>query len=156
MPDTAVTQSAGEPAANECRWKVGDQASITRKVRFWHINWFARITGDNNPVHLDEEVAKKTSFGRRIAHGMLSAGFISAVLGTRLPGVGSIYVSQTLNFKKPVYPGDKITTTAEVVEVKPTKKPGLHFIRLKTECKNQDGDVVLDGEAVIYYKPLEA
>jgi 3-hydroxybutyryl-CoA dehydratase len=147
MPQSTSADMA--VAAAPCRWQVGDKVSVTKPVRFWHIRWFARASFDTNPIHLDEEAAKKTIFGRIIAHGMLSASRISAVLGTQLPGRGSIYLEQTLKFLSPVFPGDDVTVTVEVIAVTPTKRPGRHHIRLKTECTNQGGNVVLIGEALI-------
>lgn len=132
--------------------KVGDKSSVKRKISIEDIDMFAKVTGDYNAVHVDDVKAKNSIFGERIAHGMLSAGFISAVLGTRLPGEGTIYLSQSLNFRKAVKIGDEIITTCEVIEViNPTKG----IIRLSTVCVNQNGENVLDGEAVVKYLPLE-
>ncbi len=125
--------------------EVGDSASIEKKVSETDIIQFAEITGDKNPVHLDEEYAKQTVFGTRIAHGMLSAGYISSVLGMKLPGPGAVYMGQTLTFLAPVKIGDIITATAEVIEIGPKRKTA----KLKTTCTNQDGIVVLEGEATI-------
>ncbi len=105
---------------------------------------FAEATGDNNPVHLDEEYAKSSIFKTRVAHGMLSAGFISAVLGTMFPGPGTIYLSQTLQFRRPVFIGDRITVRLTVLEKMEEKKR----MRVETVCTNQKGDQVLTGEAV--------
>ena len=125
--------------------KIGDTASMAKTVTECDIYQFAGITGDFNPMHINEEYAAGTFFKGRIAHGMLSAGFISAVIGTKLPGTGCIYISQTLNFKAPVRIGDTITTTAEVVELLVEK----NRVRLKATCTNQDGTLVTDGEAVM-------
>ncbi len=125
--------------------KVGDTASMAKTVTEYDIYQFAGVTGDFNPVHINEEYASGTFFKGRIAHGMLSAGFISAVIGMKLPGTGCIYISQTVNFKAPVRIGDTITTTAEVVELFVEK----NRVRLKTTCTNQDGTVVTDGEALM-------
>ncbi len=89
--------------------KVGDSASISKTITDGDIQAFADVTGDHNPIHLDDEYAAKTRFGSRIAHGMLSAALISAVLANELPGAGSVYLSQTLKFVKPVFPGDTVT-----------------------------------------------
>ncbi len=124
---------------------VGDTASLEKKVSEADIVEFAEITGDKNPVHLDEDYARQTVFGTRIAHGMLSAGYISAVLGMKLPGPGAVYMKQTLTFLAPVKIGDVITTTVEVIEIGPKRKTA----KLKTHCTNQDGVVVLEGEATI-------
>lgn len=122
---------------------LGQVAEVTRTITIADIEAFAALTGDDNPVHLDESFAAGTRFGGRIAHGMLSAGLISAVLGTRLPGTGAIYLGQTLRFTAPVRPGDTITARAEVLELTPEKRR----VRIRTTCTNQLGDTVIDGEA---------
>ena len=125
--------------------KIGDTAERSKTVSESDIYQFAGITGDFNPAHMNEEYAKKTFFKTRIAHGMLSAGFISTVIGTKLPGTGSIYIKQDLNFLAPVRIGDTITARVEVVEV----MTGKNRVRLKTVCVNQEGTLVLDGQAVV-------
>ncbi|WP_341466998.1 MaoC family dehydratase [Desulfofundulus salinus] len=128
--------------------QVGDRASFSKTVTESDITLFAGITGDLNPLHVDAEFARQTVFGGRIAHGMLTGGLISAVLGTRLPGPGTIYLSQSLQFLRPVYPGDTITAEVEVIE----KVPRKNRLRLRTTCHNQKGEQVLDGEAVVMLK----
>jgi 3-hydroxybutyryl-CoA dehydratase len=123
----------------------GDKASRTTVITDEMIHAFANLTGDTNPVHLDDTYAAGTRFGRRIAHGMIAAGLISAALANDLPGPGTVYLSQTLQFKAPVYPGDTITTTVEVTSVRPDKS----IVKLATTCKNQNEAVVLEGEAVV-------
>lgn len=123
----------------------GNQASRATTITDEMIRAFAHLTGDGNPVHLDDAYAAGTRFGRRIAHGMIAAGLISAALANDLPGPGTVYLSQTLQFKAPVYPGDTITTTVEVKGVRPDKP----IVTLGTVCKNQDNVVVLEGEAVV-------
>ena len=123
----------------------GETASRTTLITDDMIRAFADLTGDTNPVHLDDAYAAGTRFGRRIAHGMIAAGLISAALANDLPGPGTVYLSQTLQFKGPVYPGDTITTTVEVKTVRPDKP----IVTLKTLCKNQNEVVVLEGEAVV-------
>jgi 3-hydroxybutyryl-CoA dehydratase len=130
---------------------VGDVAELAKTVTESDIALFAGVTGDFNAVHIDAEAAKKSVFGERIAHGMLSAGFISAVLGMRLPGSGSIYLSQTLRFTKPVRIGDTVTARVEVLEVLTAKRR----VRLATSCRNQNGQVVVDGEAVVMVESRE-
>ena len=125
--------------------KVGDKASISKTITEHDIYTYAGIVGDFNPVHVNEEMAKKTMFGGRIAHGMLIAGFISTVLGTALPGAGTIYLSQTVKFLAPVRIGDTITAEVEVVEKYDEKKR----LKLKTVVYNQEGKVVVDGEALV-------
>jgi len=124
---------------------VGDRAEFTKTVSESDVYLYAGVTGDFNPAHINEPYAEKTFFKTRIAHGMLPAGFISAILGTRLPGPGTIYMGQTLKFRAPVLIGDTITASAEVMEIIADK----NRVRLKTTCENQDGVVVLDGEAVV-------
>jgi 3-hydroxybutyryl-CoA dehydratase len=125
--------------------QLGDKASRTTIISDEMIRLFAQLTGDTNPVHLDDAYAAGTRFGRRIAHGMIAAGLISATLANDLPGPGTIYLSQSLQFKAPVYPGDTITTTVEVKSARPDKP----IVTLSTVCKNQDNVVVLEGEAVV-------
>lgn len=125
--------------------KVGDTASITRQITDNDISAFAELTGDHNPVHLDEEFAQTTRFGRRIAHGMWGASLISAVLGTELPGTGSIYLSQTLQFLGPVYIGDVVTARVTVTKVREDKS----IVTLETVCENQGGEMIIRGEAVV-------
>lgn len=123
----------------------GDKASRTTTITDEMIRAFADLTGDTNPVHLDDAYAAGTRFGRRIAHGMIAAGLISAALANDLPGPGTVYLSQTLQFKAPVYPGDTITTTVEVKSARPDKP----ILTLSTSCKNQNDQIVLEGEAVV-------
>lgn len=125
--------------------KLGDRAEFTKTVSESDVYLYAGVTGDFNPAHINESYAEKTFFKTRIAHGMLPAGFISAILGTRLPGPGTIYIGQTLNFTAPVHIGDTITASVEVAEIMADK----NRIRLKTVCENQNGVIVLDGEAVV-------
>src|SRR5581483_1399600 len=120
--------------------KTGDEASLSRTITEAHIVSFAGVTGDVNPVHLDAEYAKQTMFGVRIAHGMLMAGLISAVLGTQLPGPNSIYLGQELKFTAPVKIGDTVTVTATVTEKRDDKK----IIKLRTTVSNQRGEMVVD------------
>jgi 3-hydroxybutyryl-CoA dehydratase len=125
--------------------KPGDKASRTQSISDEMIRSFAALTGDTNPVHLDDAYAAGTRFGRRIAHGMIAAGLISATLANDLPGPGTVYLSQTLQFKAPVYPGDTITATVEVKSAR-TDKP---IVTLGTICTNQENKVVLEGEAIV-------
>jgi 3-hydroxybutyryl-CoA dehydratase len=124
--------------------KVGQSASVSKTITDADIVLFSGVSTDTNAVHLNEEFAKTTIFGGRIAHGMLSAGLISAVLGNRLPGPGTIYLGQTLKFKAPVKPGDTVTATATVKEVIVEKKRAV----LETVC-TVNGKVVIEGEATM-------
>jgi 3-hydroxybutyryl-CoA dehydratase len=108
---------------------------------------FAGVTGDRNPLHLDEEFARTTRFGRRIAHGMIAAAQISSVLGNTLPGPGTIYLSQSLQFLEPVYVGDSVTARVTVIAVKEAKQVAT----FETVCENQRGEIVLRGEAVVLF-----
>lgn len=125
--------------------KVGDTDSVTKTITDDDIRAYAQLTGDNNPVHLDEAFARTTRFGRRIAHGMLSAGLISAVLANKLPGTGTVYLSQSLSFVAPVYPGDTITARVTVTRVREDKP----IVTLETLCTNQRDETVIRGEAVV-------
>ncbi len=132
---------------NNLTLEPGAKASRTQTITDEIIQSFADLTGDHNPLHLDDSYAASTRFGRRIAHGMLAAGLISATLANDLPGPGTIYLSQSLQFKAPVYPGDTITATVEVKAL----RPGKPLVTLATTCTKQDGTVVLEGEAVVLY-----
>jgi 3-hydroxybutyryl-CoA dehydratase len=125
--------------------KVVDRAQFAKTVSESDIYLYANVTGDFNPAHIDEEYAKKTFFETRIVHGMLTGGFISTVIGNQLPGYGTIYIRQELNFLAPVRIGDTITAQVEVLEIMTEKKQ----VRLKTTCFNQEEKTVLDGEAII-------
>lgn len=125
--------------------KVGDQAEFAKTISETDVYLYAGLTGDYNPAHIDEEYAKNTFFKTRIAHGMLSAGLISAVIGTKLPGPGTIYLDQSLKFLAPVRIGDTVTARVEIIEIRPEN----NRVRLETSCANQDGVTVLKGEAVV-------
>ena len=125
--------------------KVGDSASFTKTVSEHDVYTYAGVSGDFNPAHVNEVEAQKGMFGKRIAHGMLSAGFISTGLGTQLPGPGTIYMGQELRFTKPVFFGDTITATVTVAELIPEKNRAI----LDTVCTNQNGDVVIKGKATV-------
>ena len=125
--------------------KLGDSASVTKTVTETDVYLFAGITGDLNPAHVNEVEASKGMFGHRIAHGMLGAGFISAVLGMYLPGPGTIYMGQELKFTAPVHIGDTITATGTVSELNLEK----NIAKIETVCTNQDGKVVIKGMATV-------
>ena len=125
--------------------EIGETASITRIATDNDVELFAMVSGDVNPAHLDPEFAAGDFFGRTVAHGMWTASLISAVLGTTLPGPGCIFLSQSTQFRKPVFPGDTVTATVKAVE-KDAKK---FTVRFETVCTNQDGDTVLRGEASV-------
>ena len=125
--------------------KVGDTAQFSKTVSESDVYLFAGITGDLNPAHVSEDYAKDTFFKTRIVHGMLSASFISTVIGTMLPGPGTVYMRQEANFLAPVKFGDTITAVVEVAEIIADKKR----VRLKTYCLNQENTTVVDGEALV-------
>ncbi|MDR1736479.1 MAG: MaoC family dehydratase [Oscillospiraceae bacterium] len=124
---------------------IGDSAFVEKTVSESDIYLYAGITMDINPAHINEAEASKSRFGKRVAHGMLSAGFISAALGTRLPGPGTIYLGQEIKFTAPVFIGDTIRATVTVQELTLEK----NIVRLKTVCTNQDGKTVADGVATV-------
>jgi 3-hydroxybutyryl-CoA dehydratase len=126
---------------------IGDQAYMTKTISESDVYLFAGITGDLNPAHVNEEYAKNTPFKTRIAHGMLGGGLISAVLGMKLPGPGTIYLGQELSFKKPVMIGDTITAKAEVATM--IDKGKFTICEIQTTCYNQNGEVVIEGMAKV-------
>jgi acyl dehydratase len=127
------------------KFNVGDSAEITKRIEQTDIDAFADVTGDHNPIHVDEEFAKTTRFGRRIAHGMLTASLISAVLANKLPGEGSVYLGQTLQFVAPVFAGDEITARVTIKEIREDKP----IVKLETSCVNQRNEIVIRGEATV-------
>ena len=131
--------------------KIGDSYSISREITDKLIRSFADLSGDHNPLHLDDDYAATTRFGRRIAHGMLSGAFISAVLGYEFKQRRIVYLSQTMRFTAPVFIGDNVTTTATVTKIREDKD----IVTLETVCTNQHGDKTLTGEAVVMILPSE-
>lgn len=129
--------------------KIGDKFSTSREVTDELIRKFAEVSGDYNPIHLDEEFAKNTRFGKRIAHGMLSGAFISAVLGYELKERKIVYLSQTLKFTAPVLIGDTVTATATVTNIREDKP----IVTLETVCANQNGETLVTGEAAVMVLP---
>lgn len=125
--------------------KIGDSFSTSREVTDELVRKFADVSGDYNPLHLDDEFAANTRFGNRIAHGMLSGAFISAVLGYELSDRKIVYLSQTLKFTKPVFIGDTVTATAIVTSIREDKP----VVTLETVCTNQNGEVLVKGEAAV-------
>jgi len=124
--------------------RLGQTAQISKKITDTDLALFAAVTGDFNPIHFDPIYAAATPFKERIAHGMILAGLISAVIGMKQPGQGTIYLQQTLHFLAPVKVGDVVTASVEVIDL--LEK---HRVRLKTQCVKQDGVLVLDGEALV-------
>ena len=130
---------------NYCDISVGQKASLTKTFTDEDVRKFAEVSLDVNPLHLDDEYAKTTIFGKRIAHGVLTCGLISAVLANKLPGQGTIYLGQEVRFSAPVYLGDTNTAECTVTEKRDDKK----IIKLDTVCTNQDGKVVVSGVATV-------
>lgn len=130
------------------KFKVGDAASYSQTIGEANISHFIGAVGDTNPLHVDAEFAKQTRFGARIAQGILVAGLISTAIGTKLPGVGSVYLGQSLNFLKPTYIGDTITATVKVKAIREDKP----ILTLETVCTNQKGERVIEGEATVLYE----
>src|SRR5215207_3061332 len=127
------------------RFNPGDSAETTKTIELSDIEAFADVTGDRNPIHLDDAFAATTRFGRRIAHGMLTASLISSVLANKLPGEGSVYLGQSLQFVAPVFPGDEVTARVTVKEVRDDKP----IVKLETICVNQREEIVIRGEATV-------
>jgi 3-hydroxybutyryl-CoA dehydratase len=125
--------------------QIGDTAWMSKRISDSDVRTFAEISGDRNPVHLDDTYAETTIFGKRIAHGALSSALISAVLGMLMPGPGTIYLSQTLKFKAPVFIDDEITAKLEVTDYRPDKR----ITTIKSDIHNQDGTLVVEGEALV-------
>jgi len=124
--------------------KIGQTASLTKTITEEDLNHFIAITGDENPLHVDESFAKQTFFGQRIAHGMLSASLFSTLVGMHIPGIGAIYKSQTLEFLRPVFIGDTLCAWFEIVNIDRDKEE----IEIKSWIENQDGENVIEGRAV--------
>lgn len=129
--------------------RIGQSASFAKTITEVDVGLFAGITGDFNPLHVNQPTAEASRFGGRIAHGMLSASLICTVLGMHLPGPGTVHLGQSLRFLKPVRISDTITATAEIIELFAEQ----HRVRLRTYCVNQNGDLVLDGEASVLFQP---
>ena len=130
-------------------YKIGDSAKFTKQITEADVLKFAEVSGDYNPIHVNPEFAKTQMFGKQIAHGVISVGLISAVIGMELFGAGILYGEQSVRFVKPVFFGDALTAVATVKE-KYTKKEGkLKFIKCSTEVFNQNEELVTDGEAVV-------
>jgi 3-hydroxybutyryl-CoA dehydratase len=125
--------------------KVGDKASVSKIFTDEDVLDFSNLSLDKNPIHLDQSFAEKSIFGKKIAHGMLAASLFSGLLGMKLPGEGSIYLAQSLSFTAPIYIGDKVTATVEVIKIRPDKP----IVTLRTFCVNSEGLVVVEGEAVV-------
>ena len=125
--------------------QVGDKATLSKMFTEEEVFQFAEISTDKNPLHLDKDFCKSSIFGQRIVHGMLVASLFSGLIGMKLPGVGSIYLGQNLNFKAPVPIGERVTATVEIIKIREDKP----IVTLRTVCIDQEGTVVIEGEAVV-------
>jgi 3-hydroxybutyryl-CoA dehydratase len=141
-----------EGIAARSDFQVGERASFSKTVTEADVTTFAGLIGDFNPIHVDAEYARRSRFGQRVAHGMFTAGLISAVLGNKLPGPGSIYLSQQVEFLAPAFIGDTITAVVEVASWQPDKR----IITLRTDCFNQENKQVVAGKAALLVnRPVE-
>jgi 3-hydroxybutyryl-CoA dehydratase len=129
--------------------KVGDAAALSLVASAETVDHYARLTGDFNPVHVDEDYAARSFFKKRVAHGLIAAGLIGTVMGTRLPGPGTIYLRQELDFKSPVFLGETITAKVEVLE----KFDRQEKIKLRTWVEKHDGRLVIAGSALVLFRP---
>ena len=129
--------------------RIGDQFSTSKQITDAVVRAFAELSGDHNPIHLDEEFARTTRFGRRIAHGMISGGLISAVLGNEFKERKIVYLSQTIKFVAPVFIDDTVTATATIVHIREDK----NIVTVETVCTNQTGETVVTGEGKIMILP---
>lgn len=129
--------------------KIGDKFSTSKQITDRVVRGFAELSGDYNPIHLDDEFAAKTRFGKRIAHGMISGALISAVLGYELKDRKIVYLSQTLKFTAPVFIDDTVTATATVTNIREDK----NIVTVETICTNQNGEMTVKGEALIMVLP---
>ncbi len=129
---------------------AGKEAEASKCFTMEEVRQFAGLSGDHNPLHVDEAYAEKGRFGRCVVHGILVSGLISGVLGTRLPGEGSIYLEQNLSFRKPVFVGDTVTARVKITEIQPEKR----IIILETNVYNQEGKCVILGSAKILYEGM--
>ena len=132
--------------------QIGDTASLSKKITDADVRAFADLSGDHNPLHLDDAYAQSTRFGKRIAHGAFSLALISSVLGNLLPGNGSVYMKQDLKFLKPVFIDDTITATVEIISVRAERG----IVTLKTTVRNQRDEIVADGEAMVFHENAQS
>lgn len=134
------------------KFKIGQKTEISRTITFKDVENFADIIGDHNPIHLDEKYARNTLFGRRIVHGMFGASLLSSIISLELPGPGAIYLKQSLNFKRPVFIDDTIKAMVRIIALE--EKKDKIFLTLETICTKDNGDVVIDGQAVVLVNNL--
>ena len=132
--------------------QIGDTASLSKKITDADVRAFADLSGDHNPLHLDDAYAQSTRFGKRIAHGAFSLALISSVLGNLLPGNGSVYMKQDLKFLKPVFIDDTLTATVEIISIRAERG----IVTLKTTVRNQRDEIVADGEAMVFHENAQS
>lgn len=125
--------------------KIGDSFELCKSFSEQDVNLFSKLSLDTNPIHIDEDYAKDSIFKRKIVHGFLSSSLISAIIGTRLPGAGSIYLHQELNFKKPVYIGEQVRALVTINDIKLEKS----IVYLQTNCYNSNNEITIEGNAII-------
>ena len=127
------------------KFKVGDKATLSKRFTESEVECFAKISLDDNPIHLNREYAESAVFGQRIVHGILVASLLSGLIGGKFPGHGTVYLGQSLNFKAPVYIDEEVQALVEVIKIREDKP----IITLKTQCMKSDGTIVIEGEAVV-------
>lgn len=137
--------------SSKMKHKVGDSESVTVTITDEMVRAFAALSGDDNPVHLDDEFAAKTRFGKRIAHGMLLGALLSRVAGTKIPGPGTIVISQDIRYKEPCYIGDTVTAEIKILHVRADKP----IVKIASRVTNQDGGILIDGGAILYFDPVD-
>lgn len=130
--------------------KIGDKASVIHSFSFQDVMIFSKISTDTNPIHLDEDFAKSSIFKKNIVHGVLVGSLFSSIIGTKMPGMGSIYLSQTYAFRKPIFIDEEIVAQVEVVNIRQDKP----IITLKTTCFKNGNEIAIEGEAVVLFSPL--
>lgn len=133
------------------KFKVGDSDSVTMTITDEMVRAFAALSGDDNPVHVDDAFAAKTRFGKRIAHGMLLGALLSRVAGTKIPGPGTIVISQDIRYKEPCYIGDTVTAEIKILHMRADKP----VIKIASRVTNQDGAILIDGGAILYFDPVD-
>lgn len=132
------------------RFKVGDSDTVTMVITDEMVRAFAVLSGDDNPVHLDDDFAAKTRFKKRIAHGMLLGALLSRVAGTKIPGPGTIVISQDIRYKEPCYIGDTVTAEIKILHLRADKP----IIKISSRVTNQNGGVLIDGGAILYFEEV--
>jgi acyl dehydratase len=128
-----------------CKFKIGDKANLSKTFSESEVKHFAKISLDDNPIHLNKKYAERTVFGQRIVHGILVASLFSGLMGGKFPGHGTVYLGQSLNFKAPVYIDEEVEASVEVIKIREDKP----IITLKTLCVKSDGTIAIEGEAVV-------